>query len=388
MASSSARRWTCVYTKDIHKKQKHRKKYEDGVLDVWEDQNNKARLFAADDDGNPKGEALAFGNLSAREISALVDGDDIRIEGYDVTPEEEQGEGGDTKAPGAAVANPPFAPRVTIVRPRAVAPAASMANIRKPFNQPFKPPAFTARPKAVEEPPAYKAARMSPESETEIDEEAAARELDAYWAQIRVARAEGGRTAGGFDDLYEEARRENPGDASLRPAPVERAVDPSSFKKAAVPLAQRKSKWAVYAGGDTHKAKEEPEPEISGFAAAIQAAGGGGDPLSALARLGAGGDTEPRTRDDVPTATASALERWGEGASTAQGQRWTGADITNEVTAPFAAVVPTQQRRQVPLKPAAPHQNVATNPTELNLEFPSKDDLSALMLRSGVYKKN
>ena len=344
----------------------------------------RARLFAADDDGNPKGEALAFGNLSAREISALVDGDDIRIEGYDVTPEEEQGAGGDTKAPGAAVANPPFAPRVTIARPRAVAPAASMANIRKPFNQPFKPPAFTARPKAVEEPPAYKAARMSPEPETEIDEEAAARELDAYWAQIRAARAESGRTAGGFDDLYEEARRENPGDASLRPAPVERAVDPSSSKKAAVPLAQRKSKWAVYAGGDTHKAKEEPEPEISGFAAAIQAAGGGGDPLSALARLGAGGDTEPRTRDDVPTATTSALERWGEGASTAQGQRWTGADITNEVTAPFAAVVPTQQRRQVPLKPAAPHQNVVTNPTELNLGFPSKDDLSALRLRSGV----
>ena len=273
MASSSARRWTCVYTKDIHKKQKHRKKYEDGVLDVWEDQNNKARLFAADDDGNPKGEALAFGNLSAREISALVDGDDIRIEGYDVTPEEEQGEGGGPKAPGAAVANPPFAPRVTIARPRAVAPGASMANIRKPFNQPFKPPAFTARPKAVEEPPAYKAARMSPEPETEIDEEAAARELDAYWAQIRAARAESGRTAGGFDDLYEEARRENPGDASLRPAPVERAMDPSSSKKAAVPLAQRKSKWAVYAGGDTRKAKEEPEPEISGFAAAIQAAG-------------------------------------------------------------------------------------------------------------------
>ena len=197
-----------MYTKDIHKKQKHRKKYEDGVLDVWEDQNNKTRLFAADDDGNPKGEALAFGNLSAREISALVDGDDIRIEGYDVTPEEEQGEGGDTKAPGAAVANPPFAPRVTIARPRGVAPAASMANIRKPFNQPFKPPAFTARPKAVEEPPAYKAARMSPEPEEEtIDEEAAARELDAYWAQIRAARAESGRTAGGFDDLYEEVRR-------------------------------------------------------------------------------------------------------------------------------------------------------------------------------------
>ena len=151
-----------------------------------------------------------------------------------------------------------------------------------------------------------------------------------------------------------------------------------------MPLAQRKSKWAVYAGGDTHKAKEEPEPEISGFAAAIQAAGGGGDPLSALARLGAGGDTEPRTRDDVPTATASALERWGEGASTAQGQRWTGADITNEVTAPFAAVVPTQQRRQVPLKPAAPPQNVVINPTELNLGFPSKDDLSALRVRSGV----
>ena len=149
MASSSARRWTCVYTKDIHKKQKHRKKYEDGVLDVWEDQNNKTRLFAADDDGNPKGEALAFGNLSAREISALVDGDDIRIEGYDVTPEEEQGAGGDTKATGAAVANPPIAPRVTIARPRAVTPAASMANIRKPFNQPFKPPAFTARPKAM-----------------------------------------------------------------------------------------------------------------------------------------------------------------------------------------------------------------------------------------------
>jgi hypothetical protein len=128
-----------VYTKDIHKKQKHRKKYEDGVLDVWEDQNNKARLFAADDDGNPKGEALAFGNLSAREISALVDGDDIRIEGYDVTPEEEQGEGESTKATGAAVANPPFAPRVTIARPRAVAPgAASMANIRKPFNQPMR----------------------------------------------------------------------------------------------------------------------------------------------------------------------------------------------------------------------------------------------------------
>ena len=396
MASSSARRWTCVYTKDIHKKQKHRKKYEDGVLDVWEDQNNKTRLFAADDDGNPKGEALAFGNLSAREISALVDGDDIRIEGYDVTPEEEQGEGGGTTALGAAVTNPPFAPRVTIARPRAVAPAASMANIRKPFNQPFKPPAFTARPKAVEEPPAYKAARTSPEPETEIDEEAAARELDAYWAQIRAARAESGRTAGGFDDLYEEARRENPGDASLRPAPVERAVDPSSSKKAAVPLAQRKSKWAVYAGGDTRKAKEEPEPEMSGFAAAIQAAGGGGDPLSALARLGAGGDTRPRARDDFPTATTSALEKWGDGASTAQrqrwedagstaqGQRWTGADITNEVTAPFAAVVPTQQRRQVPLKPAASPQNLVINPTELNLGFPSKDDLSALRSRSGV----
>jgi len=383
MASSSARRWTCVYTKDIHKKQKHRKKYEDGVLDVWEDQNNKTRLFAADDDGNPKGEALAFGNLSAREISALVDGDDIRIEGYDVTPEEEQGAGGDTKATGAAVANPPFAPRVTIARPRAVTPAASMANIRKPFNQPFKPPAFTARPKAMEEPPAYKAARMSPEPEDTIDEEAAARELDAYWAQIRAARAESGRTAGGFDDLYEEARRENPGDASLRPTLVERAVDPSSSKKATVPLAQRKSKWAVYAGGDTHKAKEEPEPEISGFAAAIQAAGGGGDPLSALARLGAGGDTEPRARDDVPTATTSALERWGDGASTAQGQRWTGADITNEVTAPFAAVVPTQQRRQVPLKPAASPQNLVINPTELNLGFPSKDDLSALRFDPG-----
>ena len=189
MASSSARRWTCVYTKDIHKKQKHRKKYEDGVLDVWEDQNNKTRLFAADDDGNPKGEALAFGNLSAREISALVDGDDIRIEGYDVTPEEEQGAGGDTKATGAAVANPPFAPRVTIARPRAVAPAASMANIRKPFNQPFKPPAFTARPKAVEEPPAYKAARMSPEPE---DGRSTRRPPRGSWTRIgrRFARLE------------------------------------------------------------------------------------------------------------------------------------------------------------------------------------------------------
>ena len=64
MASSAARRrWTCTYTKDIHKKQKHRKKFEDGVLDVWVDLGGRARLYAADDESSPKGEALALGNL-------------------------------------------------------------------------------------------------------------------------------------------------------------------------------------------------------------------------------------------------------------------------------------------------------------------------------------
>ena len=122
MASSSARRrWTCTYTKDIHKKQKHRKKFEDGVLDVWVDLGGRARLYAADDESDPKGEALALGNLSSRDLQALFDGDDVRLDGYDICPEDELGAEGGSKVSGAMVSNPPFAPRVTIARPRGVA---------------------------------------------------------------------------------------------------------------------------------------------------------------------------------------------------------------------------------------------------------------------------
>ena len=162
---------------------------------------------------------------------------------------------------------------MTIARPRGVVPGASTANIGKPVNQPFKPPAFTARPKAVDEPPAYKARRMSPEPDEEVDEEAIQQELEATWAEVHAARAREGRTAVGFADLYEEARRENPGDRSLDPAPVKRS-DPTSTKPV-VPLAQRRSKWAVYVDGEA-ATKEEPKEEkggLSGFAAAIQAAG-------------------------------------------------------------------------------------------------------------------
>ena len=388
MASSSARRrWTCTYTKDIHKKQKHRKKFEDGVLDVWVDLGGRARLYAADDESSPKGEALALGNLSSRDLQALFDGDDVRLDGYDICPEDELGAEGGSKVSGAMVSNPPFAPRVTIARPRGVAPGASTANIGKPVNQPFKPPAFTARPKAVDEPPAYKARRMSPEPDEEMDEEALQQELKATWAEVHAARAREGRTAVGFADLYEEARRENPGDRSLDPAPAKRS-DPTSTKPV-VPLAQRRSKWAVYVDGEA-ATKEEPKEEkggLSGFAAAIQAAGGvGGDPFGALLRLakGAGGETESLTREGPHPAGATALERWGEASAARQrAPQWTGADITNEAAAPFAAAVPTQQRRRVPVKPAVPPRGVA-NPTELSLEFPGKDDLPALRSRSGV----
>ena len=291
MASSSARRrWTCTYTKDIHKKQKHRKKFEDGVLDVWVDLGGRARLYAADDESSPKGEALALGNLSSRDLQALFDGDDVRLDGYDICPEDELGAEGGSKVSGAMVSNPPFAPRVTIARPRGVAPGATTANIGKPVNQPFKPPAFTARPKAVDEPPAYKARRMSPEPDEEMDEEALQQELEATWAEVHAARAREGRTAVGFADLYEEARRENPGDRSLDPAPAKRS-DPTSTKPV-VPLAQRRSKWAVYVDGEA-ATKEEPKEEkggLSGFAAAIQAAGGvGGDPFGGGHRRGGDG---------------------------------------------------------------------------------------------------
>ena len=82
--------------------------------------------------------------------------------------------------------------------------------------------------------------------------------LPIFCWQAALARAREGRTAVGFADLYEEARRENPGDRSLDPAPAKRS-DPTSTKPV-MPLAQRRSKWAVYVDGEA-ATKEEPKEE-------------------------------------------------------------------------------------------------------------------------------
>ena len=314
------------------------------------DLGGRARLYAADDERSPKGEALALGNLSSRDLQALFDGDDVRLDGSDICPEDELGAEGGSKVSGAMVSYPPFAPRVTIARPRGVAPGASTANIGKPVNQPFKPPAFTARPKAVDEPPAYKARRMSPEPDEEMDEEALQQELEATWAEVHAARAREGRTAVGFADLYEEARRENPGDRSLDPAPVKRS-DPTSTKPV-VPLAQRRSKWAVYVDGVT-ATKEDPKEEkggLSGFAAAIQAAGSRRRPFGALLRLARrGGETDRRAK--IPIPRGSPRSRGG-----ARPRR-----LGNGPRSGPAPTSPTRPRRRLP--PRFPHSSGAGFPS-------------------------
>lgn len=291
------RRWICTYTKDVHKKKK--KRWEDGVFDLYVD-GGTALLYRADDnDGEPVGEALAKKTLSEKEIEALLEGDTINdFEGYDVEPDEEVGgrddgggSGGISAVSGGVNDTQAGLGRCTAAG-AAAHPGTRFVPVKKPFKpsanasaavrQPFKAPPRIARPVHPPRAPPHdggdgNSCRLSDEDgfdrpaktrRTEEHEE----NVEAY-AELPIPVP----AVSGFADLYREEG-------------VSRGGGGRQYSASHMPLTARRSKWAAYAeqiSGEEPAAPKATAPGRPVFApVAPPPTGAGGGSIGEGARNG------------------------------------------------------------------------------------------------------